>query len=173
MAKKYPSIFQITFPDIVTFLNVSLGFCSIAASSLGHWDVAFVLLIGAMVMDYLDGTFARALNVSSELGTNLDSLSDMVSFGAAPAFLLLSKNGFAPALWITSVIFVSCGAFRLGRYNILHNKVKKGWIGMPITVNAVLLPIASLLTASVTILTIVMLLSSALMVSSIKVKRLF
>ena len=173
MSKKYPSIFQVTFPDIVTFLNVSLGFCSIAASSLKHWDAAFALLIGAMVMDYLDGKFARALNISSELGSNLDSLSDMVSFGVAPAFLLLSKSGFAPVLWMTSVIFVSCGAFRLGRYNLLHTKVKKGWIGMPITVNAILLPVVGLLTSNITLLATVMLLSSALMVSSIKVKRLF
>ncbi|MEK6963236.1 MAG: CDP-diacylglycerol--serine O-phosphatidyltransferase [Nanoarchaeota archaeon] len=172
MAKGYLSIFQVTFPDIVTFLNVSLGFSSMAASALQHWDVAFALLIGAMIMDYLDGKVARALNQTSELGTNLDSLSDMVSFGAAPAFLLLSKNGFAPILWVTSVIFISCGAFRLGRYNLLH-KVVKGWVGMPITTNAIILPVASFLTSNTTVLAILMLLSSGLMVSSIKVKRFF
>ncbi len=173
MAKGYPSIFQVTFPDSVTFLNVSLGFSSIAASALGRWDAAFALLIGAMVMDYLDGKVARALDKTSEFGTNLDSLSDMVSFGAAPAFFLLSKNGFAPALWVTSVILMSCGAFRLGRYNILHKTMKSGWIGMPITTNAIILPIAAFLTSNITVLAIIMLLSSGLMVSSMKVKRFF
>jgi len=124
-------------------------------------------------MDYLDGTVARALDKMSELGTNLDSLSDIVSFGAAPAFWLLSRNGFAPALWATSVILMSCGAFRLGRYNILHQAVKKGWIGMPITLNALILPIAGYLTSEVNILAVIMLVSSTAMVSSMKVKRLF
>lgn len=162
----------LTFPDIVTFLNISLGFSAIAASALKHWDVASTLLIGAVVMDYLDGHFARALNVVSELGVHLDSLSDLVSFGVAPAFWLLSKYNYSPLLWGAGLILISCGAYRLGRYNLLHKTVRGGWIGMPITLNAIILPVMGYLTSNVVSLTVFVLLVSFLMVSKIKFKRL-
>lgn len=114
-----------------------------------YWASAFIGI--AAVIDFLDGLVARIMNVSSEMGKQLDSLADVVSFGVAPAmivyqFLRLSfaqqENGLdISALWLLPAFIIPCaGAFRLGRFN-LDEEQSCGFKGVPI-------PAAGLLIAS-------------------------
>jgi len=91
-------------------------------------------IIAAMISDGLDGRVARLLNVSGEFGKELDSLCDMVSFGAAPAILAYAYclKDFGHTGMFIAAAFASCGAWRLARFNINTNKVKGHYVGLPI-----------------------------------------
>lgn len=106
-------------PNGVTLANIGFGFAGIIAASEGKISRAVVLFFFGAMCDLLDGRLARALNATSEFGLQLDSLSDMVSFGIAPAFLVyfaclkeLGALGGAIACG-----YALCGALRLARYN--------------------------------------------------------
>ncbi|MDB5248716.1 MAG: hypothetical protein JWQ40_3110 [Segetibacter sp.] len=114
-----------------------------------YWASVFIAI--AAIIDFLDGLVARIMNVSSEMGKQLDSLADVVSFGVAPAmivyqFLRLSfaqqEDGLdVSALWLLPAFIIPCaGAFRLGRFN-LDEEQSYGFKGVPI-------PAAGLLIAS-------------------------
>jgi len=74
--------------NLVTALNVFCGFISIVLASEAHYFLSAIFIIAAAIFDSLDGIVARLLKTSSKFGVELDSLSDVVSFGAAPAFLI-------------------------------------------------------------------------------------
>ncbi|MBU1202058.1 MAG: CDP-diacylglycerol--serine O-phosphatidyltransferase [Nanoarchaeota archaeon] len=151
--------------DIFTLLNLTSGFVSILFAVNDKFLMASVFIILSVVLDFFDGRVARYLGTESELGAQLDSLSDLVSFGVAPAVLmyLVFNNDI---LGLLLVIFVLCGAFRLARFNILRKKVK-GFIGMPITINGVIFPVLYFANAGLVIVSIVVVASAALMVSTI------
>ncbi|MGZ4123727.1 MAG: CDP-alcohol phosphatidyltransferase family protein, partial [Tumebacillaceae bacterium] len=75
-------------PSVFTIGNLFLGIISIIVAFDGKYDVAALLVIIGMLLDGLDGRVARALNAQSEFGKELDSLSDVISFGVAPAFIM-------------------------------------------------------------------------------------
>jgi CDP-diacylglycerol--serine O-phosphatidyltransferase len=88
----------------------------------------------AMLLDGLDGRVARALNVQSEFGKELDSLSDVISFGVAPAFIMYVvafTELNAAAAWIATAVFPICGALRLARFNVVAS-IPGYFIGLPI-----------------------------------------
>lgn len=122
-------------PSVLTSLNLFLGFLSTIASSQERFVTAAWLIILAGVFDLLDGKLARFTKGYSDFGVELDSLADVVSFGAAPAFLVyyaqLSHLGTFGTL--VSVLPLLFGAIRLARFNVHLSSFEKGnYEGMPI-----------------------------------------
>lgn len=117
--------------DIISIANALLGFASIIMITQGEYDQALVLILGAVMADGIDGAIARYRGYGA-LGANLDSLADIISFGAAPAaaaFIFLKELGYL-AILLPS-LFLICGILRLARFNIAMNK--EGFTGIPIT----------------------------------------
>jgi CDP-diacylglycerol--serine O-phosphatidyltransferase len=111
------------------------GFLSIITASNGNYNYAAWLIIVAAIFDALDGLVARLTNSSSELGVELDSLSDIVSFGAAPSFLIYATylNQFDNVGIILSSLILIAGGFRLARFNVqLVGFEKSFFLGLPI-----------------------------------------
>lgn len=126
-------------PNVVTLANIALGFMGMVAAAQHQFERAVIFLFCAAMCDLADGKLARALNASSEFGMQLDSLSDMVSFGIAPAVLIylsvlykLGTAGMAIAL-----VYPLCGALRLARYNVDEAPISKvTFLGCPIPIAA-------------------------------------
>ena len=122
-------------PNLFTATNMFCGFLSIITASNGNYNYAAWLIIVAAIFDALDGLVARLTNSSSELGVELDSLSDIVSFGAAPSFLIYSTylNQFDNVGIILSSLLLIAGGFRLARFNVqLVGFEKSFFLGLPI-----------------------------------------
>lgn len=122
-------------PSIMTIGNLLFGYASIVYSTRGDFDTASILIGVAMIVDALDGFFARLTHSQSAFGAELDSLADVVSFGVAPAILaftwglwLLSRIG-----WAAGFVYVTAAAMRLARYNIQTHVVsdKRYFAGLP------------------------------------------
>ena len=130
--------FRITpsvIPNLFTAMNMFSGFFSIISASQGNYTYAGWLIIIAAIFDTLDGFMARLTKSSSELGVELDSLSDVVSFGVAPSFLLYSTyfNQFEVFGVIISSLPMIAGGFRLARFNVqLVGFDKSYFTGLPI-----------------------------------------
>lgn len=130
----------IAISDIISLLNMSSGFLSIINSMNHNLELSAILMIVAIMFDSVDGWVARKTNRQDELGfgKNIDSLSDIVSFGVAPAIFIYSCINTTPGIFQTIVILVSlmivvCGVLRLTRYNVISDKLKtKDFIGFPI-----------------------------------------
>ncbi len=126
-----------SIPNLFTIGNLSLGVIAIILAfnnETNSSNTAALLVIIAMLLDGLDGRVARALNVQSEFGKELDSLSDVISFGVAPAFIMYQAafQEVSPALaWIVTAIFPICGALRLARFNVIDG-IPGYFIGLPI-----------------------------------------
>ena len=129
------------FPNIVTSLNLVFGMLSIFATLKGEFLGASVFIVAAMIADGLDGRVARYFNASSEFGKELDSLCDLVSFGAAPAVLAYSfmLKDFDILGYFAAIFFAACGAFRLARFNVNTGVVKGYFLGLPIPAGGCLL----------------------------------
>jgi CDP-diacylglycerol--serine O-phosphatidyltransferase len=121
-------------PSLFTVLNMFCGFNSIIESSAGHFANAAWLIFLAAAFDALDGVMARLTKSSSDFGVQIDSLSDVVSFGAAPAFLVyqLHLHTFGPmGVLISSLVMVFAG-LRLARFNVqLVGFDKDHFVGLP------------------------------------------
>lgn len=113
-------------PNALTTAALFAGFYSIIAGINGHYTAAALAVVIAGVLDGLDGRVARLTNTQSEFGVQYDSLSDLVSFGLAPALLafnwsLSSLRDINPTAgklgWLAAFLFVSCAALRLARFN--------------------------------------------------------
>ncbi|MCU0343960.1 MAG: CDP-diacylglycerol--serine O-phosphatidyltransferase [Ignavibacterium sp.] len=120
-------------------MNMFSGFFSIISASQGNFIYAGWLIIIAAIFDTLDGFMARLTKSSSELGVELDSLSDVISFGAAPSFLLYTTyfNQFETSGVIISSLPMIAGGFRLARFNVqLVGFDKTYFTGLPIPSSA-------------------------------------
>jgi len=121
-------------------MNMFSGFLSIVSASQGNFIYASWLIIIAGIFDALDGAVARLTRSSSELGVELDSLSDVISFGAAPSFLLYESFLFrydALGIIISSLLMLA-GGFRLARFNIQLVGFEKSFFkGLPIPMSAI------------------------------------
>lgn len=126
--------------DIISLLNMISGFLSILCSINNYFELSAILMIIAIMFDSTDGWVARKTNRNDSLGfgKNIDSLSDIVSFGVAPAvFIYTSINTTSIPLQIlvilVSLLIVVCGVLRLTRYNVIADHVKTSdFIGFPI-----------------------------------------
>ncbi len=126
-------------PNLFTAMNMFSGFFSIISASQGNYIYAGWLIVIAAVFDALDGFMARLTKSSSELGVELDSLSDVVSFGAAPSFLLYKTYffQFETIGIILSSLPLIAGGFRLARFNVqLVGFDKSYFTGLPIPSSA-------------------------------------
>jgi len=130
-------------PNAFTAMNIICGFFSIVYASKGSFKVAAIFIIIASIFDALDGMVARFFKTSSQFGVELDSLSDVVSFGAAPAFLIYKSYLFNYDFWgiVLSSSVLVFGAFRLARFNVQLEDVvtKHDFKGLPIPVQAITL----------------------------------
>lgn len=156
-------------PNLLTFCNIISGLGSIALSLNHQFNSAAIFMIIAMIIDKLDGCAARKLSAESPLGKNLDSLSDLVSFGVAPFVFVLSQHR-GPLLFLSGMIFVCAGAYRLARF---MTRDQPYFSGIPITLNGILFPLLFFLhwnTAS--IFTIAFIGMGILMISTIKVPKI-
>jgi CDP-diacylglycerol---serine O-phosphatidyltransferase len=126
-------------PALITLMALGCGLGAIEASHLGNWDLALRLILLAAIIDGVDGTVARKLNAAGPWGGQLDSLSDIVAFGVAPAFLFASAypDAYAPVRLAMALAFVAAGAFRLARFHILPSSAY--FYGLPIPSAGVLL----------------------------------
>jgi CDP-diacylglycerol---serine O-phosphatidyltransferase len=119
--------------NVLTLTNLSLGGFAIVFSLHGNLRLSLLLIFIAALADRFDGMIARKFHIESELGKQLDSMSDIISFGVAPALLLyqgiLHEFG-GPGSFFT-VFYIGCGAFRLARFNITDNS--GFFTGLPIT----------------------------------------
>ncbi|GAA4873063.1 CDP-diacylglycerol--serine O-phosphatidyltransferase [Paenibacillus vulneris] len=161
-----------SIPNLFTLGNLFLGFISIILAFNKEAEWAAIMVIIAMLCDGLDGRVARALNAQSEFGKELDSLSDVISFGVAPAFIMYVvafTDMPAAAAWIVTAIFPICGALRLARFNVVAG-VPGYFIGLPIpAAGGVLCTLALFHTELNTIILVLStLLLSYLMVSTVK-----
>jgi len=122
-------------PNAITLANIALGFMSVVAAAQGRFSRACALVFFAAMCDMADGKLARLLEATSRFGTELDSLSDAVSFGLAPAFLvyfaaLERLGGLGQAV---AILYVLCGALRLARFNVETRAISKvTFLGCPI-----------------------------------------
>lgn len=126
-------------PTLFTVLNMFCGFLSIVHSSDGKFIEASYLILLAGIFDSLDGVMARLTKSSSEFGVEIDSLSDVVSFGAAPAFLVYKLQLFQWNEWgiIISSLPMILGGIRLARFNVqLVGFDKDHFSGLPIPASA-------------------------------------
>ena len=114
-------------PNLFTLGALFSGFYAIIAATNGDFDEAGWAILIAAVLDGLDGRVARLTNSESAFGAQFDSLSDMVSFGLAPALIAYSwaLQSLGRAGWIASFIFMACAAFRLARFNVQLGTVDK------------------------------------------------
>lgn len=130
----------IAISDIISLLNMSSGFLSVICSINHDFELSAILMIIAIMFDSVDGWVARKANRDDSLGfgKNIDSLSDIISFGVAPAvFLYTSINTSSMPLQLivilVSLLIVICGVLRLTRYNVIADHIKtSGFIGFPI-----------------------------------------
>lgn len=108
-------------PNIVTLMALCAGITTIRYAILGKWTHALLCIFLAAVFDGLDGRVARKLKASSKFGAELDSLSDFVSFGVAPAILIYqwSINVIPHWGWIFTLLFSAAMAMRLARFNTM------------------------------------------------------
>jgi len=123
-------------PFLFTLGNAFFGFCSIAIAIEGERVAAIYCIFLAALMDALDGRVARLMKVESDLGVEMDSLCDAISFCLAPAFLvyLWSLHSFGFLGIIIGSIFLLAGILRLARFNLLHDQQTVFFIGLPTTI---------------------------------------
>jgi CDP-diacylglycerol--serine O-phosphatidyltransferase len=163
-----------SIPSLFTVANLFLGIVAIILvfPENAKPEVAAMMVIIAMLMDGVDGRVARALNAQSEFGKELDSLSDVISFGVAPAFIMYSVafQELTPApAWIITALFPICGALRLARFNVISG-MPGYFIGLPIPAAGGVLATLALFhhEIAVSVLMASTLILSFLMVSTIK-----
>ncbi len=122
-------------PNTLTLCSMLLGFYSILSSLKGNYVHAAWAILFATIFDGLDGWVARLTNSTTKFGIELDSLSDLVSFGVAPAVMIYkwSLAPFGRIGWVAAFWFMACGALRLARYNVqMGSTESKSFTGMPI-----------------------------------------
>lgn len=129
-------------PSFFTLMNLFSGFLSIVHAADGRFDYACWLIVLAAFFDVLDGMMARLTNTSSLFGIELDSLSDVVSFGVAPSVLVyeFGLKEFGALGLISSSLPAICGAVRLARFNVAYTGEKEDYfVGMPIPGMAIII----------------------------------
>ena len=126
-------------PNFVTTANMFCGFYSIISAIHSDFIAASWAIVAAGVFDMLDGRIARLAKATSEFGVQYDSLSDLISFGIAPAILLYqwALEPYDRLGWLAAFLFVACGALRLARFNVNSGSLPKNYFqGLPIPIAA-------------------------------------
>lgn len=121
-------------PDTITSMNLLCGVVGVVFAFKGRFDLAFPLMLAASVFDFLDGMAARLLDAYSDMGKELDSLADLVSFGVLPAvmlFNLMKACTFSETVWCyVPLVIVIFSALRLAKFNV-DDRQHSSFIGLP------------------------------------------
>jgi|TARA_B100001093_G_scaffold511690_1_gene580107 CDP-diacylglycerol--serine O-phosphatidyltransferase len=133
-------------PNILTLGGVCLGISSIKFSIDGNYSLAVTFILLAAILDALDGRIARFIKGTSEFGKELDSLTDFVSFGIAPAFIIYfwELNTYGKIGWAITLIYSVCCVIRLARFNVTKIDLREIWKenyfqGIPSPIGAILI----------------------------------
>ena len=136
-------------PNLVTTAALFSGFFAILAAMNGQFEKACIAVFVAMILDGLDGRVARWTNTASEFGEQYDSLSDLISFGLAPALVMYQWSliymrdvsvSWGKLGWMAAFIYVACAALRLARFNSQIQIVdKRYFIGLPSPASAAIM----------------------------------
>ncbi|NNE37591.1 MAG: CDP-diacylglycerol--serine O-phosphatidyltransferase [Gammaproteobacteria bacterium] len=131
MVNRRPGIYLL--PNLFTTSALFAGFYSIIAAINGRFEAAAIAIFVAMIMDGMDGRIARLTNTQSDFGTQYDSLSDLISFGLAPALLIYQWSLFnlGKVGWSAAFIYTAAAALRLARFNTqVTNEDKRYFQGL-------------------------------------------
>jgi len=111
---------RVILPNMLTLIGVCIGLTSIRFALDERFELAIIAIIFAALIDGLDGRIARLIKGTSKVGKELDSLTDMISFGVAPAFVMYfwNLNSLGRFGWLLCLVYVICVALRLARFNI-------------------------------------------------------
>ncbi len=121
-------------PSLLTLMSMFLGFYSIMRSFNADYELAAWAILAAAIFDVLDGWVARITHTATKFGIEIDSLSDVISFGVAPGILVYTwtPQSFGRLGWLGSFFLVACAALRLARFNVqMGSTEKKHFTGMP------------------------------------------
>ena len=171
-----------SLPNLLTFINLSLGIIALLFAIKNDMIQASLLVMVAALTDRFDGKVARMLDSTSELGKELDSLSDLISFGVAPIIIAWKISFFDLTVfgYLLAVLFPIAGAYRLARYNVTtFNNV---FSGIPITIAGAFLSIVNLYNSysiehhnysniNTIVTAIIIVLLSYLMISKIQIRK--
>ena len=115
---------RVILPNMLTLIGVCIGLTSIRFALSGEFNLAIIAVVLAALIDGLDGRIARLIKGTSKVGKELDSLTDIISFGVAPAFIMYfwKLNTFGRFGWLLCLIYVICVALRLARFNVNSEK---------------------------------------------------
>ena len=153
MEQKKPNLKIITdkksarmiLPNMLTLMGVCIGLSSIRFALDGRFEIAIIAIIFAALIDGLDGRIARLIKGTSKVGKELDSLTDVISFGVAPAFIMYfwKLNTLGRFGWLLCLVYVICVALILARFNVNSNQ-EPSWKdnffeGVPSPAGAILL----------------------------------
>lgn len=118
-------------PNMITLLALCAGLTAVRMTLEGRWELAVYAILAAAVLDGLDGRIARFLRSTSKFGAELDSLSDFISFGVAPAILLYGfiLHEIRSFGWLAALILAIAAALRLARFNVSIAEEKPAWQG--------------------------------------------
>ena len=125
--------------NLITILNMSFGGAAIMATLNEFYSYSVLFIFIAAFLDRYDGKVARKYNQESELGKQLDSMGDIISFGVAPALLMyeIALTDFGVAGMFMAILYIACGALRLARFNVMESTGY--FVGLPITAAGTLL----------------------------------
>ena len=136
---------RMILPNMLTLIGVCIGLSSIRFALDGRFEIAIIAIIFAALIDGLDGRIARLIKGTSKVGKELDSLTDVISFGVAPAFIMYfwKLNTLGRFGWLLCLVYVICVALRLARFNV-NSDLESSWKdnffeGVPSPAGAVLL----------------------------------
>ena len=115
---------RVILPNMLTLIGVCIGLTSIRFALDGRFELAIIAIMFAALIDGLDGRIARLIRGTSKVGKELDSLTDMISFGVAPAFIMFfwKLNTMGRFGWLLCLVYVICVALRLARFNVNSNQ---------------------------------------------------
>ena len=115
---------RVILPNMLTLIGVCIGLTSIRFALDGRFELAIIAIMFAALIDGLDGRIARLIRGTSKVGKELDSLTDMISFGVAPAFIMFfwKLNTLGRFGWLLCLVYVICVALRLARFNVNSNQ---------------------------------------------------
>ena len=120
---------RVILPNMLTLIGVCIGLSSIRFALDGKFEFAIIAIMFAALIDGLDGRIARLIKGTSKVGKELDSLTDMISFGVAPAFIMYfwKLNTLGRFGWLLCLIYVICVALRLARFNVNTGQAPSWW----------------------------------------------
>jgi CDP-diacylglycerol--serine O-phosphatidyltransferase len=129
-------------PNLITLASMFAGFYSIVASLNSDYERAAWAIMIASIFDVLDGWVARITHTTTKFGIEIDSLSDVISFGVAPGVLVYTwtLSSFGKIGWLGSFFLVACAALRLARFNVqMGGAEKKHFTGLPTPASALVI----------------------------------